>query len=75
MKVKCYKGNYDGTRESIVIAPSWKIAANVAQSSLYEMHRYWSIAVWDEDANGLMTNKLYTRRMCSKVPWFQGVCP
>ena len=44
MKVKCFVGNYDGSRKGLVVAPNQKEAARIAGVSLYDFRQYWGAA-------------------------------
>lgn len=74
MYVKCYQGNYDGTRSGMVIANNQKEAAKVVGCTLYEFRNYWHQSDWPKG----FTPKsfvLYTRMMMSEADWFEGYCP
>lgn len=66
MKLKCWIGNLDGTREGLVVETSKAKAAKVAGTSLYDFDQYWG------EVGLLHWAKLgvrYTRRYDSHSPW------
>ena len=74
MKVKCYCGNYDGTRTGMVVANSKKAAAKIANSSLYDFNNYWGQVAWPKDWTPKAFT-LYTKRFGSDAKWFEDRCP
>jgi hypothetical protein len=74
MYVKCYRGNYDGVREGLVIANNQKEAAKVVGCSLYEFRKYWCHVDWPERFN-LKLFTLYTKKMLANEEWYKGRCP
>lgn len=41
-KLKCYQGNYDGSRKGLVFAHNQREAATAAMTSVYQFRNFWS---------------------------------
>ena len=72
--VKCYQGNYDGVRRGLIIANSKKVAAKIANDSVYSFSKFWHAGAWPEQR--LEPYKLYTKPMGSydNEGWVEGRC-
>jgi len=76
-KLKCYRGNYDGRREGLILAYNKKEAAQLANSSLYGFNEYWH--EWDgppEAMKQFKSHTLYTKPFSVRddSEWFEGRC-
>jgi len=72
-RVRVYIGNYDGTREGLVVAANQKDAAKVAHCSVYHFREYWS-ARPDWPLTKLKLGVLYTRKIDARNEWQEGIC-
>jgi hypothetical protein len=71
--VKCYTGNYDGTREGLIVAENQKRAAEVAGCSLYAFRQFWHQAPnWPDQR--IRPHTLYTRLYSARYQgeWTEG---
>ncbi len=66
--MKWFSGNLDGTRRGLVIANSWKRAAQVAHTSVYEMKQYWHRHTTN-CPHGLEREVLYVKPYDGTGPW------
>ncbi len=83
MKLKCWRGNFDGVREACVITTSQKRAAEILGMSLHGFRGYFCTT--DDHPIGLEPNTMYTRRLYGQrlkdgriatlaEPWRKGLC-
>jgi hypothetical protein len=74
-KLKMWTGNYDGSREGLVIASSKERARKILGASRSEFDNYWSET--PEVDPSLETEVLYTRPFTylTAPPWHRGRCP
>lgn len=73
VKVKCYIGNLDGRRLGMVVAENQKVAAKVAETSVYEFRQHWAAQTdWPIRAPKLHT--LYTKPYNGKGDFQEGRC-
>jgi len=71
--VRVYMGNYDGSRQGLVVAASQKEAAKIARTSVYTFRQYWSArAEWP--LTKLKLGVLYTRKYDTQNEWQEGIC-
>ena len=78
MKMKMWIGNYDGSRQGLVIAPTKKRAMEIIGSGRNNFNGYWVLQESIEP--NLSPELLYTRDMRDKYrepkpPWHEGRCP
>lgn len=74
-QMKCFQGNFDGTRRGLVIASSQKNAVKVVGISIHDFRNYWSnVLSWPKQE--LKPNTLYTRSInkYGDEKWFEGRC-
>ena len=71
LKLKMWTGNFDGSRQGLVIATSKQRASEVVGSGLTDFNRHWREQPIDE---ALEPEMLYTRPFDSRGPWFRGRC-
>jgi hypothetical protein len=72
---KCWIGNYDGTREALVIAASQRVAARILSCGVPTLKDYYTVC---PVPSGLEPETLYTRPMWGAgyvvVGWTKGLC-
>jgi hypothetical protein len=78
-KLKCFLGNYDGTRQGLIITSSRTKAAQIAECWVHSFQLHWG-EYGDKYAAGLKPDTLYTRLFSSSYvgdnnPFQEGRCP
>lgn len=66
--MKWFIGNLDGDRQGLVIANSWKRAAEIAGTSVYDMQLYWHRHTTNCPI-GLERETLYVRPFARYAEW------
>lgn len=72
--LKCFRGNYDGIREGLVITNSQEKLRETLNCSQHEISLNWAIGVWPKCKPKPFT--LYTRlyHRGREAKWNEGVC-